>query len=118
MSEDARQRCQEDQRLEKQQHAAQISNCSSKLRACQQAALEEDQKLGEKLAQTCKQLKAALEYRKKAISPQAEIKQMQQTIAELEARSQHAEHIHAGISRIHTLSLLCKHSHDLISYLA
>ena len=98
VSEDARQRCQEDQSLGKQQHAAQISNCSSKLRACQQAALEQDQKLEEKLARTCEQLKAALEYRKKARSQQAQIKQLQQTIAELEARSQHAEHTYAGIS--------------------
>lgn len=98
MSEDTRQRYQEDQRLEVQQHAAQLSNCFSKLRACQQAALEEDQKLEKKLAQTCEQLKAALEYRKKAKSQQAHIKQLQQTIAELEARSQHAEHPYAGIS--------------------
>ena len=98
VSEDARQRCQENRRLEQRQHAAQISNCFSKLGACEQAALEEDQKLEKKLAQTCEQLKAALEYRKKAKSQQAHIKQLQQTIAELEARSQHAEHPYAGIS--------------------
>ena len=74
-----------------------IAEASSKLQACQDMlqqaeanAAKESQQHTDELAKTRDQLQVALEYRKKCRSQQAEIKHLQQKIAGLEAKQQHA----------------------------
>lgn len=87
---------QEEQALQRQQHADEILEASSKLHACQEIlqqaesnAAKESQQQADVLAKTRDQLQVALEYRKKCRSQQAEIKHLQHKIAGLQAKQQH-----------------------------
>ena len=82
---------------ERQQHAEEIVELSSKLRAChdklrqaETSAAEEGQQHALELAKTRDQLQVALEYRKKCRSQQAELKHLRQRIAVLQAEQQRA----------------------------